>query len=320
MMAFPGVPGPTASGDRPVDRHGPADFPDPDPEADPEAALAHVRRVVAQSGTSFLLGMKMLGRARREAMFAVYAFCREVDDIADDEAVDPEAGTDDRLARLAEWRTEIDRLYAGRPTRLTARALAGPVRDYGLPKAEFLAVIEGMEMDAREAMRAPPQDALRHYCRCVAGAVGLLSIRVFGARGAAAEAFALALGEALQLTNILRDLVEDAARGRLYLPAEVLAAHGLDGAAPEVVLADPALDPVCRAVAGLARDRFAEADRLLAQSDRRALRPALPMMGVYERILDRLLARGWHPPLTRLRLSGAEKLWAAFRHGLRRAS
>ncbi|NBC31569.1 MAG: presqualene diphosphate synthase HpnD [Alphaproteobacteria bacterium] len=304
------MPGRTADGEPPATPPSRAEG------SDPDAALAHVRRVVAESGTSFSLGMKMLGRARRDAMYAVYAFCREVDDIADDETVDAETGTDDRLARLADWRAEIDGLYAGRPTRLTARALAGPVRDYALPKAEFLAVIEGMEMDAREAMCAPPPDALRHYCRCVAGAVGLLSIRVFGARGEEGEAFALALGEALQLTNILRDLDEDAARGRLYLPADVLAAHGLDGAAPPAVLAHPALDPVCRTVAGRARARFAEADRLLALSDRRVLRPALLMMGIYERILDRLLERGWQPPRAGLRLSKAEKLWAAFRHGL----
>lgn len=299
-----GMPGETLASDAAAPPAGVPDL---------ETALAHVRQVVAASGTSFSLGMKMLDRPRRDAMFAVYAFCREVDDIADDEP----CGTDDRLARLADWRDEIDRLYAGRPTGLTTRALAGPVRDYGLPRSEFLAMIDGMEMDAREAMRAPPLDDLRHYCRCVAGAVGLLSIRIFGARGAEAEAFAVALGEALQLTNILRDLAEDAERGRLYLPREMLAAQGLNEAAPAAVLADPALDPVCRELAGLARDRFAEADRLLARSDRRALRPALLMMGIYERILDRLLARGWRsPPGAPLRLSKPEKLWAAFRHGL----
>ena len=288
----------------------------------PEAALAHVRHVVSASGSSFTLGMKMLPRPRRQAMYAIYAFCREVDDIADEDSV-AEAGVPaDKLARLSAWRLEIDRLYAGQPAWPTARALAVPIRDHALPKSEFLAVIDGMEMDAREAMRGPSQEQLQHYCRCVAGAVGLLSIRVFGAyaggREAAAEAFALALGEALQLTNILRDLDEDAARGRLYLPRELLAACGLAEAEPTAVLNDPALDPVCRELADQARDRFAEADRLLTLCNRRALKPALVMMGIYERILDRLLDRGWHRPGQPLRLSKPEKLWAGIRHGLYR--
>ena len=244
-------------------------------------------------------------------MFAIYAFCREVDDIADEPGA-----TADKLAGLADWRDEIDRLYAGRPTRPTSHALAVPVDVYDLPKGEFLALIDGMEMDAKEDMRAPPLNALRHYCRCVAGAVGLLSIRVFGAREPEAEPFAIALGEALQLTNILRDLEEDAARGRLYLPREVLAAHRLDGATPEAVLADPALDAVCRDLAGLARTQFTEADRLLTRCNRRSLRPALVMMGVYERILDRLEQRGWQPPLEPLNLSKPVKLWAAIRRGV----
>ena len=276
-----------------------------------EAALAHVRAVVDRSGTSFLYGMRILPPERRDAMYAVYAFCREIDDIADDEG-DPA----DKLRRLDDWRRELDRLYAGSPTWPTSRALAGPVTRYRLPKAEFLELIAGMEMDGREAMCGPSQEALALYCRRVAGAVGLLSIRVFGAAGPAARRFALALAEALQLTNILRDLGEDAARGRLYLPAELLDKHGIAERDPAVVLAHRGIAAVCSDLALQASRRFAAADAALLECDRRRLRPALLMMGVYDRLLTRLERRGWDDPARPFRLSKPDKIWAALRYGL----
>ncbi len=282
------------------------------PPGDLDAALAHVRRVVEQSGTSFGPGMKILPRPRRDAMYGVYAFCREVDDIADEPGAEV-----DKLAALAEWRREIDRLYAGRPGRPTTLALAEPVRRYGLPREEFIALIDGMEMDAREQMHGPDSATLTLYCRRVAGAVGLLSIRIFGAGDPAAPDFALALAEALQLTNILRDIAEDAERGRIYLPGDLLARHGIrvaDG--PAALLAHPALPAVCTGLAATARARFAEADAALARCNRRRLAPALLMMGIYERYLDVLERRGWPAGAPPLRLSKRQKSWAAFRQGL----
>ncbi len=265
------------------------------------------------SGTSFSLGMKILPAERRDAMFAVYAFCREVDDIAD------EPGTvEEKLSGLAAWRREVDALYRGDPGRPTTRALAGPVERYALPREEFLAIIDGMEMDARESLCAPDMETLRLYCRRVAGAVGMLSIRIFGATEPEAEYFALKLGEALQLTNILRDLDEDAERGRLYLPAELLAAHGIDARDAETVLTHPALPKVCAELAAMARQRFDDADRVLARCNRRNLRPALLMMGIYDDTLDRLNARGWQDRSGSLRRGKVGKLWAAVRRGLLR--
>ena len=196
------------------------------PALDVDAARAHVQAVVAASGSSFYWSMRLLPRAKRDAMYAIYAFCREVDDIADG-AASPAA----KLAELDGWRVEIAALFAGRPSRPTTRALALPVSRFALPRAEFDAMIDGMEMDAGERMRAPSLAELERYCRCVAGAVGLLSVHVFGTRGPQLEQGALALGEALQLTNILRDLAEDAGRGRLYLPRELLDRHGISGSA-----------------------------------------------------------------------------------------
>ncbi len=275
-------------------------------------AEAHVRAVVRRSGTSFFHGMRILSHRRRLAMYALYAFGREVDDVADEDAAPV-----DKVAALDAWREEVAALYAGRPTRPTTIALADPVRRFGLPKAELLGLIHGMEMDATEAMRAPDEEQLALYCRRVAGTVGVLSIHVFGATDPAATTFALALADGLQLTNILRDIDEDAARGRLYLPAELLATHGLDPDAPvDRLVADPAVDRVCHELARRARERFAAADQALAATKARAMRPALLMMGAYERVLDELERVGWRPPRPPLRLSSRAKLWAGLKRGV----
>jgi squalene synthase HpnD len=275
-------------------------------------AEAHVRDVVVGSGTSFYWGMRMLPLAKRKAMYAIYAFCREVDDIADGDA--PVAA---KLCELGDWRREVDVLYAGgRPERATALALIEPVARFDLPAVEFHAMIDGMEMDAGGAMQAPPLAELIRYCRCVAGAVGLLSIRVFGDHSEEVRCGALALGEALQLTNILRDLCEDAARGRLYLPKELLEQHRVRAGEPIETLRDPGLGAVCDAVAARAAARFADAERHFDHGDRHALRPALIMMHVYRRTLDRLIARGWHRLEAPVRLTRPERLWLALRYGL----
>ena len=283
------------------------------PTAAPElgAAQAHVRAVVISSGTSFYWGMRLLPAAKRRAMYAIYAFCREVDDVADGEA--PVAA---KLDELAGWRREIDALFEGCPSRPTTLALLEPVARFDLPAGEFHAMIDGMEMDADDSMRAPPMSELIRYCRCVAGAVGLLSIRVFGTHGEEVRRGALALGEALQLTNILRDLSEDATRGRLYLPSELLQQHGIAGSDPMSALRDPGLPKVCDAVADRARTRFADAQRHFGHADRRALRPALVMMHVYRRTLDRLTERGWRKLEHSVRLPRPERLWLALRYGL----
>ena len=162
------------------------------------------------------------------AMYAVYAFCREVDDIADGERP-----VEHKIAALAAWREEIDALYAGHPHHLVARALSGAgACAIVCAEQDFLAIIDGMEMDARGDMRAPDLATLDLYCARVASAVGHLSVHVFGDASDAAHAVAESLGRALQLTNILRDLGEDAGRGRLYLPREMLDRHGIRGADP----------------------------------------------------------------------------------------
>ena len=273
-------------------------------------ALEYVRALVKKSGSSFALGMRILPRRQRYAMFAIYAFGREVDDIADQEA-----SLSDKTQALEAWRHEIDRLFARRPTRLTSRALLVAMDDFPLHKEEFLALIEGMEMDIRGEMVTPSQETLNLYCRRVAGAVGILSLSVFGLDDPIGRRFALRLGQGFQLTNILRDLDEDAQQGRLYTPYELLVKYGLEpkNLSIDEILQAPEIEEVCRALASQAQECYREVRGL--GIDRRKGRGSFLMLGMYETLLARLEKRGWLFPRQPIRLSGIEKMWAAFKRG-----
>jgi phytoene synthase len=255
--------------------------------------------------------MRLLPEPRRDAMFAIYAFCREVDDIADSD----EPAAQKRRA-LDAWRDEIAALYEGRPASTIGRALLVPVQAFKLRREDFLAVIDGMEMDAVADIRAPALAELDLYCDRVASAVGRLSVRAFGVASEAADRVAHSLGRALQLTNILRDIAEDAERGRLYLPRELLQAHGIESVDPSAVLSHPALPLVCEAVAEIAQRHFADAREMMAQCPRRPMRPAAAMEAVYRTILRRLRRRGWRRLDEPVSLSKPVKLWLALRYGL----
>jgi phytoene synthase len=269
-----------------------------------------IRRRVEAAGTSFYWAMRMLPQERRDGMYAIYAFCREVDDIADDWPAEQ------RPAGLAAWHDEIEAVYAGRPRQMIGRALLAPVDRFGLRKGDFHDIVDGMEMDAVEDIRAPGLAKLDAYCGRVAGAVGHLSVHVFGDPGEAAHRVADALGRALQLTNILRDLDEDAQRGRLYLPRELLDRHGIRGDDPAAVLRHPALPAVCRDVADIAIGHFDAAKTAMAECSRRAMRPAAVMGAFYRAMLEALLRDGWRDPTARVSLSKGRKLWLVLRHGL----
>ena len=270
-----------------------------------------IRHRVEAAGTSFYWAMRLLPKHRRNGMYAVYAFCREVDDIADSER--PVAY---KIAALAAWREEIDALYTGNPRHLIAHALSEPTVRYRLRPRDFLAIIDGMEMDAREDIRAPDLATLDLYCARVASAVGHLSVHVFGDSSDAAHAVAESLGRALQLTNILRDLDEDAGRGRLYLPREILDRHGIRGTDPTAVIRHPALPAVCREVAAIAEQHFLSSVSVMENCSRRAMRPAAVMAAIYHATLSALLRSGWRDPATRVSVSKPLKLWLVLRHGL----
>jgi phytoene synthase len=276
---------------------------------DPQALAAGI---TARSGTSFGPGMAILPRARRDAMHAVYAFCRMVDDIADG----PFA-PHDKQAALDAWREEIGQLYDGAPKSAVGLALRPAVAAFALPRAEFLLMIEGMEMDARGPIVAPLRPTLERYTRRVAGSVGALSMRIFGAwTGEVSDRFAHALGDAFQLTNILRDIEGDAADGRLYLPVDLLDRHGIATRDPLAVARHAALPALCAELGAEARAAYDRA-RALAPLHRRArLAPALVMMGAYEAYLDRMEALGFRRPLPDRLLSRREKLLSGMRYAL----
>jgi phytoene synthase len=274
--------------------------------ADNAALQAQVSR------SSFYAAMRIMPKAEREAMFAIYRFCRLVDDIADD-------GTRARPQRAAEldaWRGDLAALYDGRPAGQAA-FLQQPMRAFGLRQADFLAVIDGMAMDVAADIRAPDLATLDLYCDRVAAAVGRLSTRIFGMDEKPGLELAHELGRALQLTNILRDLDEDAAIGRLYLSRESLAAAGLEASSdPLSVVSDPRVHMAAQVIAATARVHYAAADQVMRAARKGSLRAPRLMRAAYGRILERMQIVGWAPPRRRVSLSKLEKLWVVLRHGL----
>jgi len=259
-------------------------------------------------GSSFYLAMRILSREKREAMFEIYSFCRDVDDIADEDRPRPQ-----RLALLADWRKNIEALYSG-----TAPAglekLAHSIARFGLREDDFLAVIDGVEMDARADIQGPSLKELDLYCDRVACAVGRLSVRVFGMNDEDGRALAHHLGRALQLTNILRDIDEDADIGRLYLPREALERAGIGSTDPKTVSSNPQIDTVCSFIAERARGHFAKANQIMAVSPRAVVRAPKIMGAVYRQMLEDMVTRGWASPRNRVRVNKSYLLWVALRH------
>ena len=265
----------------------------------------------AASGSSFYWGMRLLPPEKRKAVYAIYGFCRAVDDIADDVG----ASSDSRILELRSWREGTAALFRNESSD-RAGFLRPHVERFALREADLLSVIEGMEMDANGAMVAPDLAKLDHYCDCVASAVGRLSIKVFGMEESPGFALAHHLGRALQLTNILRDLDEDAEMGRLYLPREFLNSASIEIDTPSHIIAHPVVDPVCRGLAELAQRHYREADNIFRSHPVGDLRPPRLMGAVYSAMLSRLQKRGWLPPRHRIRVAKPMLLWLVLRHGL----
>ena len=264
----------------------------------------------AASGSSFYTAMRVLPKRQRRAVYAVYDFCRAVDDIADGPGARAE-----RLRVLAQWRAGVEAMFHGTPpTHLVV--LADSVRAFDLQRQDFLAIIDGVAMDAEADIVAPDLTRLDLYCDRVAGAVGRLCVRVFGMPGPDGLILAHHLGRALQLTNILRDLDDDARIGRLYLPREALVAAGIMTTHAATVLAHPALDGACTVLARRAQTHFDAATALMARYPLRIVRTPRLMAKVYADILGRLLARGFTPPRRPVRTGRAALVWSVLRYGL----
>jgi presqualene diphosphate synthase len=262
------------------------------------------------SGSTFYRAMRILPPPQRHAMYEIYSFCRKVDDIADD----PGDRTV-RLVQLQQWRRDIDAICAGRD--VAGRAgLVRATREFGLVREDFLAVIDGMEMDVVADIRAPDLATLDLYCDRVASAVGRLSVKVFGLDATAGRDLAHHLGRALQLTNILRDIDEDAGIGRLYLPREALLEAGITATEPNDVIAHPAIGRACAPIIARIREHFARADAIMNAAPRRAVRAPRIMGEAYKGYFNALIARGFAPPREKVRLSKVRLLWIILRYAV----
>ena len=263
------------------------------------------------SRSSFYLAMRILPHNQREAMYEVYAFCRAVDDVADGSGA-----RSVRIGKLDRWRTDIARLYAGGGTTELTKGLAVPVQTFGLEQEDFLAIIDGMEMDVTRDIRAPSWEEFDLYCDRVASAVGRLSARIFGLEDHKGRELSHHLGRALQMTTILRDLDEDAGMGRLYLPKEALEAAGITDKDIGKVLANPRLNDACAQVSARARLHFERASAVMESCARTSVRSPRIMASVYRALLDGLVKRGWTAPRREVRPSKLQFVSAVMRYGV----
>ncbi|MDN0076239.1 presqualene diphosphate synthase HpnD [Crenobacter sp. SG2303] len=264
------------------------------------------------SGSSFHIALRVLPEQQRLAMSEIYAFCRAVDDIADGTGSRAE-----RLAGLQQWRTDIAACYAGAAPPAQA-GLTTQIGGFGLAQEDFIAIIDGMTMDVVADICAPDEATLDLYCDRVASAVGRLAVRVFGLDEVAGPMLAHHLGRALQLTNILRDIDEDAAIGRVYLPAEALHAAGIAPGEPHRIVAHPNLGQACMALLSKAQAHYDQADTVMAGCQPDLVRSPRIMSEVYHGILTRLAARGWGAPRTKVRVPRAQLLWIVLHYTIGR--
>lgn len=265
----------------------------------------------ASSGSSFYYSFLFLPPNRRRAITALYAFCREVDDVVD-ECRDP----DTARTKLAWWRTEIAGSFSGTASHPVTRALVPVIGEFDLPQKNFQNIIDGMEMDLAQ-QRYADFAALQRYCFHVAGVVGLMAAEIFGYRDPATLRYAEDLGTAFQLTNIIRDVGEDARRGRIYLPLDELDDHGV---APSEILQlreTDAFRTMMRFQIERAENYYERALAQLPRGDRRNQRPGLVMAAIYRTLLSEIKADGCRVLNRQTRLTPVRKLWLAWKTWLR---
>ena len=266
------------------------------------------------SGSSFYAGMRILPREKREAMYAVYDFCRAVDDVADGDWERAHPDGDPRLEMDA-WRSDIDALYRGEPGPRT-QPLAPHLARFAIERQDFHAVVDGMEMDLRGPVVAPDRATLDLYCDRVASAVGRLSTPIFGMERESGQRLAHHLGRALQLTNILRDVDDDAAIGRLYIPHENLDDAGIDSRVPSQVIAHPALGHACAGLIAAAKNHFAQANAIMDNASRTAVKAPRLMASAYADVLRRVETRGFAPPRIRVGVNKIRLIGAVLRYAI----
>jgi phytoene synthase len=253
--------------------------------------------VRSAKGSSFYVAMRIMPPSQRHAMYEIYRYCRTIDDIGDEQGSNSQ-----KLAQLGQWRSDIAALFAGNPP-AALQGLAKAVTDFGLREQDFIAIIDGVEMDARGPVQAPELAVLTLYCDRVACAVGRLSVRVFGMQEEQGHALAHHLGMALQLTNILRDIDEDAQLDRLYLPREFLQGAGIGDICPQQVVTHASLPAVCYKVVDLAHAHFVKASDIMKQCDSKQVRTPYVMYQAYRGLFVALIDRGFAFPRRPVRIS-----------------
>jgi phytoene synthase len=261
----------------------------------------------AKSGSSFYYSFLFLPPERRRAIIALYAFCREVDDVVD-ECADAEVAR----TKLAWWRKEIAGTFAGSAQHPVAQALIPVVRTFNLPQIHFQDIIDGMEMDLRYN-RYPDFATLQSYCYRVAGVVGLMAARIFGYRDPATLKYAENLGTAFQLTNIIRDVGEDARRGRVYLPLDELARFGLSATDIVHLRDSTGLQCLIEFQIERAEQYYGQALASLPNQDRKSQRPGLVMAAIYKTVLEEIRSGGCKVLDRRTSITPIRKLWIAWR-------
>jgi len=266
-----------------------------------EEDYAHCAEVTRQSSSNFYYAFMLLPAERRRALYAVYAFCRFVDDIADDGAAAQPA------VLLERWREELRKVFSGAVERPVSRALAANVRRFNIPQRYFEEVIDGVEMDLTRKRYATFAE-LSLYCRRVASAVGLICIEIFGYRNSATRVYAERLGLAFQLTNILRDVREDAARDRIYLPLEDLERFGVTEKEILQSAYTPGFNQLMEFEAARARQFYQEAAAALAPEDKSSMVAAEGMRLIYSALLERISRSGYRVFDRRLSVSAPRKL------------
>jgi phytoene synthase len=267
----------------------------------------YCQQKAAASGSSFYYSFLYLPRERRRAITALYAFCREVDDVVD-ETADPQLAA----TKLAWWRQEIRLLFDGRPQHPVSKALRPALAPYNISAARLNEIIDGMEMDLTQT-RYLDFAALERYCYHVAGVVGMLSAGIFGYSDARTLDYARRLGTAFQLTNIIRDVGEDARKNRIYLPIADLQQFGVGAADLLQARHSDAFVALMRFQAGRARTFYAEAMAALPAADRRAQRPGLMMAAIYRALLDEIERDGFQVLRGRTSLTPLRKFWIAWK-------
>ncbi|MBV8361003.1 MAG: presqualene diphosphate synthase HpnD [Deltaproteobacteria bacterium] len=263
---------------------------------------ARCAEITRRASSNFYYAFMLLPRARRRALYSVYAFCRFVDDVADDD------GISNAAAILAQWREELNQVFAGTPSRAISRALSENVRRFKIPRHYFEEIIDGVEMDLTQRRYATFTD-LCLYCRRVASAVGLICIEIFGYRNQSARVYAQRLGIACQLTNIIRDVSEDAARGRIYLPLEDLARFDVSEAEILNSVYSPRFRQLIEFEAQRAREYYRGAEEALADEDRGSMLAAEGMRLIYASLLERIARAGYRVFDRRMSLSTPHKLY-----------